>query len=353
MNKILPFLALSLLATTSFAAEIIHTVSEGETMSHIVKRYNISSEDIKAANDKKTDVVWVGMKLTIPTSGSNSAQNTPATKEQSVKSLSSEKTPSAEVVHVFKEGDTMWSVAKQYGVSTADIKAANDKKTDVVWVGMKLKIPNNSSTSSNIETKEEHKVNKATAEPSDNKSNIIHTVSEGETMSHIVKRYNISSEDIKAANDKKTDVVWVGMKLTIPVNGVGLADSQKVEQKQQAKPEVEKSVENQSPIYPSSSRVYKKVQHGVEFKHQGSDEVKACLGGTVTAIVNTIENLKPLVILKHGKRTTIYGKLSSISVKQGDVVEQGAKIGTFGKEGLYFSAREDGEFVDPAEFLVS
>jgi septal ring factor EnvC (AmiA/AmiB activator) len=34
-------------------------------------------------------------------------------------------------------------------------------------------------------------------------------------------------------------------------------------------------------------------------------------------------------------------------------VEQGAKIGTFGKEGLYFSAREDGEFVDPAEFLVS
>jgi murein DD-endopeptidase MepM/ murein hydrolase activator NlpD len=181
----------------------------------------------------------------------------------------------------------------------------------------------------------------------------IHTVSEGETMSHLVKKYNISSEDIKKANDKKTDVVWVGMKLTIPVNGVNLADSQKVEQKQQAKPETEKSVENQSPIYPSSSRVYKKVQHGVEFKHQGSDEVKACLGGTVTAIVNTIENLKPLVILKHGKRTTIYGKLSSISVKQGDVVEQGAKIGTFGKEGLYFSAREDGEFVDPAEFLLS
>ena len=43
--------------------------------------------------------------------------------------------------HVVHKGDTLESIARQYGTSTSALRALNNLKTDTVRVGVKLRIP--------------------------------------------------------------------------------------------------------------------------------------------------------------------------------------------------------------------
>ena len=46
---------------------------------------------------------------------------------------------------VVKPGDTLYSIAKAYGVSVEALKEANGLKSDVISVGQKLRLPEKSS----------------------------------------------------------------------------------------------------------------------------------------------------------------------------------------------------------------
>ena len=43
-------------------------------------------------------------------------------------------------LHLVRQGETLFSIAKQYGLKTADIMATNDLITDQVAIGQKLVI---------------------------------------------------------------------------------------------------------------------------------------------------------------------------------------------------------------------
>jgi LysM repeat protein len=50
-------------------------------------------------------------------------------------------TPARPKVHTVGRGDTLWGLSKQYGVSIASLKAANNLTRDTVVMGAKLTIP--------------------------------------------------------------------------------------------------------------------------------------------------------------------------------------------------------------------
>jgi septal ring factor EnvC (AmiA/AmiB activator) len=101
---------------------------------------------------------------------------------------------------------------------------------------------------------------------------------------------------------------------------------------------------------PSSSR------NGIEISLPEGQSVRAVHEGTV-AFADVFSGYGNLVILDHGDRSySLYGHLSSLSVKKGDRVEAASPVGLAGRNpsgnpSLYFELRVDGQPVDPLQWL--
>ncbi len=96
--------------------------------------------------------------------------------------------------HKVREGQTLWNIARDYGVSTKTILAANQdvltKNGSNLKVGITLRIPN--------------------------MTGIFIKTAKGDTISGIAKRYNIPKKNILVANSKTSDKLRVGERLFLP-----------------------------------------------------------------------------------------------------------------------------------------
>lgn len=98
------------------------------------------------------------------------------------------------------------------------------------------------------------------------------------------------------------------------------------------------------------------VRNGIEIAAQEDTPVHAIHGGTV-GFADGFTGFGNLVILDHGSGNySLYGYLSSTSLKQGDHVDSGAELGRVGMApagpgALYFELRIDGKSVDPVQWL--
>jgi septal ring factor EnvC (AmiA/AmiB activator) len=98
------------------------------------------------------------------------------------------------------------------------------------------------------------------------------------------------------------------------------------------------------------------VRNGIELSLPAGQAVHAVHEGTV-AFADLFTGYANLVILEHGDRSySLYGHLSSLSVKKGDRVDAGTTVGLAGRNpagnpSLYFELRVDGRPVDPLQWL--
>lgn len=98
-------------------------------------------------------------------------------------------------VYTVKNGDTLYSIAKQYNVSVDDIVNQNNLVSNNLTIGTKLLIP--SGKSSDI---------------------IVYTVQRGDSLWALANNYNTTIDDIKRLNNLTSDVLTVGQKLQIKKN---------------------------------------------------------------------------------------------------------------------------------------
>jgi len=66
MKKLLTIAVMLLSFTALMAQQITHTIKRGETLESIAQKYNVSVDAIKEANPNVANMIFVGMKLTIP-----------------------------------------------------------------------------------------------------------------------------------------------------------------------------------------------------------------------------------------------------------------------------------------------
>ena len=105
--------------------------------------------------------------------------------------------PSAGVQHVVASGETVETIASQYGVTAAEIIAANNlTDPDLIRVGDVLIIPGVTTPAS---------------------QEGVHVVREGETLGYIASLYGVTAEAIAAANGiVNENLISVGQRLIIP-----------------------------------------------------------------------------------------------------------------------------------------
>lgn len=129
-----------------------HRVRRGETLSVIARRYGVSVSALQQANHmgRRTNL-RVGQALHIPGKvGASSVASAPAASPQTAAPPSA--APDTAVAsaaalattpgtHVVKKGDTLFSIARQYGVSVAGLQRANGlASSGRIYVGQRLKL---------------------------------------------------------------------------------------------------------------------------------------------------------------------------------------------------------------------
>jgi LysM repeat protein len=106
-----------------------------------------------------------------------------------------------ETVHVVQRGETLYSIANEYGVTVEAILAANDlDDPDFVYVGQRLIIPTSGSTGSACDHD--------------------YVVQLGDTLSGIAWQYRTTPDALMQANDMDNDFIYAGQRLCVPAKEI-------------------------------------------------------------------------------------------------------------------------------------
>ncbi len=100
--------------------------------------------------------------------------------------------------YIVKEGDSLYQISKESGISIQEIKKANQLTSDKIFIGQKLDIPINLHT------------------PGDSlQTAAIYTVVPGDTLWGIASRFGLTVEELKQQNKLTKDMVLINQKLII------------------------------------------------------------------------------------------------------------------------------------------
>ncbi|WP_143429055.1 lytic transglycosylase domain-containing protein [Helicobacter sp. 13S00401-1] len=118
------------------------------------------------------------------------------------------------LVHAVRQGDTLSSIAKKYHITVSQIKDANALKTSFLSINQKLILPIDKYKYAKLASSQ--KDIKPRTNPKA-QGYYVHTVKEGDTLSSISKKYNISIKEIKDANSLNSSFLSINQKLILPV----------------------------------------------------------------------------------------------------------------------------------------
>ena len=203
-----------------------YKVKSGDTLYSIAKKYNISVNELKELNNLKNNNITIGQVLKIKSN-----------------------IPSEEVTeknyYIVKSGDTLYSIAKKYNTTVDEIKKLNNLKSDNLSIGMELKIKEEPSSTNYIDyvvksgdnlysiakkynttVDEIKKLNGLTSNllnigmtlkiPIQIGNYINYTVKSGDNLYSIAKKYNTTVDEIKKLNGLTSNLLSIGMELKIP-----------------------------------------------------------------------------------------------------------------------------------------
>ena len=107
------------------ASGITHKVKFGESLAKIAAAYGVSLYDLQALNDVWTWVIFVGQELEIP-AGGRAPDTQDAPPEPEPEPTADNTSPSTQPkTHTVQRGETLFSIAKRYGVSLDALMRAN------------------------------------------------------------------------------------------------------------------------------------------------------------------------------------------------------------------------------------
>ncbi len=117
--------------------------------------------------------------------------------------------PATGNVYVVQVGDTLSTIALRHGITTGQLAALNGLTWNSwVYVGQRLILPGAAAAPS-----------PAPAQPAPGAASGVHTVQAGENLFRIGLKYGVTAAAIRAANGLSSDIIYVGQRLTIPGAG--------------------------------------------------------------------------------------------------------------------------------------
>ncbi|MDR2069280.1 MAG: M23 family metallopeptidase [Spirochaetaceae bacterium] len=257
-----------------------------------------------------------------------------------------------ETVHVIQRGDTIYSIARSYGVRVEDVLSLNGMTdTDVlrIQVGQRIKIPGGFQISVPAAAFKEHRVAK------------------GETFYGIARTYGITLQALRTTNEiAENYVLKAGDVLRIPLPAAAGTPEVSpapppVERSNPAAGTVTRSVEprkvDASIVWPVRAQEVSYMTgklNGVVVLGEKSESIRNIVPGTVVSAGPYRGFGKVAIIQVTGGYLYVYGGCESLSVKVGDRVASGTELGKLGidavseKPQLFFMVYRNNNPIDPA-----
>ena len=170
-----------------------YTVQKGDSLFSIASRLGMSVSALKTVNNLNSDMIYPGQKLT--------TKNETVTKPSETVTQPVQTAPSSHAYTV-RNGDTLYKIATQLGVSLAQLKEANQLKSDIIYPGQLL-----------TAQKAAPAVQKPVTAPVVTNTN--YTVKSGDTLYSIANRAGVSVTQVKDWNNLPSDIIFVGQSLNL------------------------------------------------------------------------------------------------------------------------------------------
>ena len=143
----------------------VYQVKAGDTLYSIANKYGISLNELKAINKLDNDILSIGQLLNVPSGLSDVS------------------------TYIVSAGDTLYSIAKKFGIDISKLKDVNNLTNNMLSIGQKLIIPL--------------------------KEDMTYVVKAGDTLYSIARKFNISVDDLKKLNNLVDDVLSIGKILIV------------------------------------------------------------------------------------------------------------------------------------------
>ena len=151
-----------------------YTVQSGDSLWSISKKYGITVDELKQANNLTSNLLSIGQNLLIPTKESESTTDE----------------------YIVQKGDTLYGIASKFNTTVDNLKSINNLTTDSLSIGQVLKLPS-TTTSTNT-----------------------YTVKSGDTLYAIANKYNTTVDTLKSLNNLTSNTLSIGQVLKLPGSSV-------------------------------------------------------------------------------------------------------------------------------------
>ncbi|HSE83680.1 MAG TPA: LysM peptidoglycan-binding domain-containing protein, partial [Thermodesulfobacteriota bacterium] len=181
-----------------------YVVKKGDNLYNLSKKFGVPVDTLKRVNGLDGDRLDIGDTLAIP---------------DSKKALTNQKE------YLVVKGDTLSQIGARFGVSSEDIKKANNLNSNRLQIGQKLAIPSSKNVSGNIHLKQEkEEIPSKQKEPLQTENSLHsvstkYTVKKSDTLGAIAYKFGVTVQELKNANGLVDDRLQVGGVLTVPSSG--------------------------------------------------------------------------------------------------------------------------------------
>jgi LysM repeat protein len=208
---------------------IKHTVTNGETIADIAKKYKVTPFDIYKLNpDSQSGFALNTVLLIPPTSVTITKEEVAAIKSETAKMLVSKTNTSIvqnPTKHTVQPKETLYGISKMYNITIEELQNANaELLKDGLKIGQILTIPASNGTTKTATTiitetpKPSPKPIQRTTE--EKSTNGYHIIQPKETKYGISKKYGMTIEELEQLNPQIATAFNIGMKLKVSGNAV-------------------------------------------------------------------------------------------------------------------------------------
>jgi murein DD-endopeptidase MepM/ murein hydrolase activator NlpD len=287
---------------------------------------------------------------------------------------------SQETVHIMQKGETIYSIARNYGANIQEVLNLNGiQDPKKIQAGQRIKIPGTGKPPGNP------------AQDSAPADYAEYQVARGDTIFGIARKYGVTMKELRAVNGLGEDyVLKTGDRLKIPRNGktpvISVAGNASVEPAETGaaalpdgnggavvdRPAVQPAARQALPASPDAGipagggqelwpvRVKELAYmtgklYGVAIVGERSEPVKSLSRGTVISAGPYRGFGKVAIVQMTGGYLYVYGGCETLSVKEGDRVLPGVEIGRLGLDGatskpqLFLMVYKNNTPIDPAK----
>ena len=164
---------------------IMHTIAKGQTLTTIASMYGVTIDEIVSLNPGSDTTIFEGKTLRIP--------RRPSSKQEGS-------------FHTILNGETLYGLSKKYNLTVRSIMDANPGLSATNFkAGQVIRIPAGNEKNSLPEATEQPKEEQQPAPAVKPNYRDMHRVQRGETVYSIARMYDISEEELLAANPELKD----------------------------------------------------------------------------------------------------------------------------------------------------